>query len=93
MAPVFTYDHYNCMPRNFIIGLGGSEAISVIALIFTIIPMSVYFLLPNTQKRLGCCLRIVNKSQKVENIEIVEENSSSQNQKELNEKSKEKTVS
>lgn len=61
MAPVFTYDHVNCMPRNFIIGQNSAERLSVAGLVLTVIPLFVYLILPGSLRRLSCCSRIFNR--------------------------------
>ena len=57
LAPIYTYDHVNCIPRNFLITQAFSEDICVIALIVSMVPIILYFTKPHTIKKIYCCKR------------------------------------
>ena len=71
MAPIFTYDHVNCMPRNFIINQSTAEFVALITVILSALPVCLYMMLPNTLRKFNCCTRLLNYK-KIENLEINE---------------------
>lgn len=54
LAPLYTYDHYYCMPRNFLINQFFAESLCLFALIVSCAPFVFYLVLPRNLRRLGC---------------------------------------
>ena len=57
LAPIYTYDHVNCMSKNFIMPQSGAELISTYSLFLTAFPIVFFIILPSTWKRFFCCGR------------------------------------
>ena len=60
LAPIYTYDHVNCMPRNFFLNQNLAEELCVLCLILSIAPLITYIMLPSNIKKCICCKRHVN---------------------------------
>ena len=54
-APLFAFDHQNCMPRNFLISKITSEYLAMASLIATAIPVIFYIINPRNWRRFVCC--------------------------------------
>ena len=57
MAPMYTYDHDNCMPTNFLITQRFSGLMSAITFLFICSCAVFFILMPNTFTRWTCCMR------------------------------------
>ena len=57
LAPIYTYDHVNCMSKNFIMPQSGAELISCYSLFLSVFPILFFVILPSTWKRFFCCGR------------------------------------
>jgi hypothetical protein len=66
LAPLYTFDHYYCIPRNFLLPQFWAEELCLLALAACLIPLVVYMLLPKNLRRFYCCKR----SEKVESLPL-----------------------
>ena len=57
LASLYTYDHENCMPRNFLIPQQIAEAVGCAALFLIAFPLIFMLLIPTFWRRLVCCKR------------------------------------
>lgn len=55
MAPMYTYDHEECMAKNFMITQGMAELICVFSLFLVTAPIILLILIPNFLKKFVCC--------------------------------------
>ena len=69
MAPMFTYDHVNCMPRNYLIQQNYAEFMCVASLAISVAPFTLYFIVPQTWRRFFCCCRTRNNV-RIQTIEM-----------------------
>ena len=70
LAPIYTYDHVNCMPRNFLLNQTLAEELCVLCLTLSVAPLITYIVLPSNLKKCFCCRK--HEPTKVENIPIRE---------------------
>lgn len=57
MAPMYTYDHDKCQPRNFMIQQPNAEMLAAFSLFMIAIPLAMLILIPNFLKKFMCCKR------------------------------------
>lgn len=57
MAPMYTYDHDKCLPRNFMINRPTAEMLAAFSLFLITVPIALLLLIPNFLKKFMCCKR------------------------------------
>ena len=57
MAPMFTYDHDACRPRNFMLTQPNAELLAAVSLFLIAVPIALLVLVPNFLKKFMCCKR------------------------------------
>ena len=57
MAPMFTYDHDECRPRNFMLTQPNAELLAAVSLFLITVPIALLILVPNFLKKFMCCKR------------------------------------
>lgn len=76
MAPMYTYDHTNCAPKNFLVTQGMAELGCAYSLFLISCPLALLIVLPNFLKKFCCCRKrkqaVVSESQEDLNKEIME---------------------
>ena len=55
MAPMYTYDHNSCAPKNFLVTQGMAELICAYSLFLIACPIVLLILIPNFLKKFWCC--------------------------------------
>lgn len=55
MAPMYTYDHTNCLAKNFFVTQGMAELICAWSIFFILVPVALLIVIPNFLKKFCCC--------------------------------------